>query len=175
MSNRVFTTEGHALSLPANLLRPSSQIRRQMRRGENLFCPAYVPPTLGGLVVGIERRADYEYARSLVFGPGVEGRVEEDKDRVKWREGGYSLIPEVPKFVGSHLCVGLMKSFGMILAPLNVSADDPLPPEDPAPTADKLHQDVETGNFWIHDIEGLRLGVRWRYDNKGYDVSNSTS
>lgn len=75
----------------------------------------------------------------------------------------------------SSMCGADGKSFGMILAPLNVSADDPLPPEDPAPTADKLHQDVETGNFWIHDIEGLRLGVRWRYDNKGYDVSNSTS
>jgi mannosidase alpha-like ER degradation enhancer 1 len=72
-----------------------------MHRGENLWCPIYEPPTLGGLVVGIERRADYEYARSLVFGWGVEGRVIEDMQRVRWWEGGYCPWPSAPKFV-SH-------------------------------------------------------------------------
>jgi hypothetical protein len=70
-----------------------------MHRGEDLFCPAYEPPTLGGLVVGIERRLDYEYARSLVFGWGVDGRVIEDKESVQWWEGGFCSLPLAPTFV----------------------------------------------------------------------------
>ncbi len=53
----------------------------------------------GGLVVSIERRADYEYARQLVFGPGVDGRVIEDQEKVNWWEGGYCAVPTVPRHV----------------------------------------------------------------------------
>lgn len=101
-SNQVFTTEGHLLSMPAKHLRPTSAARRAMHRGEILQCPVYKPPTVGGgLVVGIERRQDYEYARSLVFGWGVNGRAIEDQDRVQWWEGGFCSLPTAPKFV-SH-------------------------------------------------------------------------
>jgi mannosidase alpha-like ER degradation enhancer 1 len=99
-SNKVFTTEGHVLSLPhTHLQAPTSTATGTPKRG-GYTCPVYTPPTLGGLVVGIERRADYEYARSLVFGKGVDGRVIEDKARVHWYEGGYCEIPVVPRFVG---------------------------------------------------------------------------
>jgi mannosidase alpha-like ER degradation enhancer 1 len=76
-----------------------------MHRGEDLFCPAYEPPTLGGLVVGIERRVDYEYARSLVFGWGVDGRVIEDKESVHWWEGGFCSLPSAPTFVSRQTLV----------------------------------------------------------------------
>ena len=52
----------------------------------------------GGLVVGIEQREDYEYARSLVFGPGVDGRAEED-GQVFWSEYGVCRVPIAPRFV----------------------------------------------------------------------------
>lgn len=74
-----------------------------MHRGENLQCPAYFPPTLGGLVVGIERRKDYEYARGLGFGPGEEGVMIEDEERVQWWEGGYCEKPVMPNYVGFSL------------------------------------------------------------------------
>lgn len=93
LTNQVFTTEGHALTLPTHLLIPPSSVRLEMHRGENLFCPIYTPPTLNGMVVGIERMSDYEYARSLVFGLGDEGVDVEDEDRVGWLEDGYCEIP----------------------------------------------------------------------------------
>jgi mannosidase alpha-like ER degradation enhancer 1 len=99
LTNQVFTTEGHALSLPHSQLRPPSTVRRQMHKGENQFCPAYKPPTLGGLVVGIERRRDYEYARALVFGGDTDGLKIEDEARVGWWEGGWCEKPVMPKFV----------------------------------------------------------------------------
>lgn len=69
-----------------------------LRRGENVQCPTYRPPTLGGLVVGIEQRQDYEYARSLVYGPGVDGRAEE-QGQVHWSEYGFCAVPSVPRYV----------------------------------------------------------------------------
>lgn len=101
LTNRVFTTEGHLLSLPFDKLRPPSKIRKAMHRGENLYCPKYEPPTLNGLTVGIEQRTDYEYARSLVFGWGVEGRAGEDKSRVHWSESGFCAVPQVPQHVSA--------------------------------------------------------------------------
>ena len=99
LTNKVFSTEGHPLYLPSRLLKPPAAIRRSLIKGQDLYCPAYSPPTLGGgLVVGIERRRDYEYARRLVFGPGVDGRVEE-RGQVWWWEGGWCEIPKAPKFV----------------------------------------------------------------------------
>lgn len=66
------------------------------------MCPAYRPPTLNGLVVGIERRADYEHARSLVFGLGTAGTVIEDKERVMWWEGGFCEVPRVSRHVSGY-------------------------------------------------------------------------
>lgn len=100
LTNQVYTTEGHPLSLSTRSLKPPSPSRRQLHKGENLQCPRYHPPTVGGgLVVGIERRADYEYARRIVYGPSVAGVLAEDKQRVQWWEGGHCSIPEVPKYV----------------------------------------------------------------------------
>ena len=50
-------------------------------------------------MVGIERRSDYEYARQLVFGAGVDGRVAEDQKRVSWWESGFCSVPTVPRHV----------------------------------------------------------------------------
>lgn len=105
-SNKVFTTEGHLLSLSHNLQKKPSTMRRQAHKGENLQCPVYQSPTLGGpsgkgIVVGIERTSEYEYARMLVFGQGIEGRVFENKERVGWSEGGFCKLQDVPKFVSS--------------------------------------------------------------------------
>ncbi|ORY31990.1 glycoside hydrolase [Naematelia encephala] len=162
LSNRVFSTEGHPLFLPYNLTKPSSAIRRELHRGENLVCPVYEPPVLGGgLVVGIERRPDYEYARHLVFGSGVDGRAAEDQHRTQWWEGGFCPIPSVPKF-----------SVDIYLFPLDSSDQSPPPLEDTSPSSDKVSRDEHTGDFTIHKVDGLRLTVRWRLDNKGYDVSS---
>lgn len=102
LSNQVFTTEGHPLSMPVSMQKSPSAARRVLHRGEDLQCPMYRPPTLGGLVVGIEQRRDYEYARSLVYGPGVDGRVEEH-GRVHWSEHGFCEVPSVPRFVSFYI------------------------------------------------------------------------
>ncbi len=99
LTNRVFNTEGHPLSLPIAHLRSPPPARRSLHRNENAFCPVYGPAKLGGgLVVGIEKRPDYEYARQLVFGPGEDGRVIEDQDSIGWWEGGFCPIPSVPRY-----------------------------------------------------------------------------
>ncbi|KAK4689097.1 hypothetical protein P7C73_g1006, partial [Tremellales sp. Uapishka_1] len=160
-SNSVFTTEGHPLSLPVSLLRQPSEARRQSHRGESLTCPPYKSPTLGGLVVGIEQRADYEYARTLVFGPSDIGVSIEDEARVHWSESGFCAVPVVPRF-----------SFDIVLSPSNTSHSEEVPKEDPSPPSSKVYRDEPTGDFVISDIDGLRLGVRWRFDGRGYDVSS---
>ena len=38
---------------------------------------------------------------------------------------------------------------------------------------DKVYQDGSTGDFVITDVDGLKLGVRWRFDGEGYDVASS--
>ena len=101
LSNLVYNTEGHPLSLPFTLLQPPPYPRRALHRGENAFCPIYEPEKLGGgLTVGIERRSDYEYARQLVFGPGVDGRAAETQESIGWWEGGFCAMPVVPRHVG---------------------------------------------------------------------------
>ncbi|CAK9783494.1 unnamed protein product [Cutaneotrichosporon oleaginosum] len=157
-SNTVFTTEGHQLHLPRNLTRSPTATRRALHKREDLYCPAYVPQTLGGLPVGIEGRDDYEYARALVYGPGKEGlRVAEGRT---YDGLGTCTIPEVPRF-----------AFEIVLTPSNVDPEAPLPAHDAAPSATKVWQKND-GDWVIADIEGLRLGCRWRFDRGGYDVTN---
>ncbi|WVF66261.1 hypothetical protein IAT40_001001 [Kwoniella sp. CBS 6097] len=165
-ANKVFTTEGHPLRIPPKLLHAPSPTRRTLRRGENPTCPVYRPKTVGGLiddegiVVGIEGRAEYEYARGLIYGWGDDGLEVEDSRRMWW-DGGMCQVPSTPKF-----------AFEIVLSPLNTSDPTQVPPEDPSPGPSKVTQDPSTGDYVITDIEGLRLGIRWRFDGRGYDVSN---
>jgi mannosidase alpha-like ER degradation enhancer 1 len=157
-SNTVFTTEGHQLHLPRNLTRGPTAIRRALHKHEDLYCPAYVPQTLGGLPVGIEGRDDYEYARALVYGPGKDGlRVEEGRT---YDGLGTCHVPEVPRF-----------AFELVLTPSNADPDAPLPAHDASPSSTKVWQ-KEDGDWVITDIGGLRLGCRWRFDGGGYDITN---
>jgi hypothetical protein len=66
------------------------------------------------------------------------------------------------------------QSFDIVLTPLNAT-DQEVPPEDPAPSASKVRRDDATGDFVVADVSGLRLSVRWRLDNRGYDVASSES
>jgi mannosidase alpha-like ER degradation enhancer 1 len=96
-SNQVYTTEGHALSLGTTHLHAPSASRRQLHKGEVLQCPAYVPPSMGGVVVGIEGREDFDCARQLVLGP-KDGFS--DGERGDGSLYGYCSVPEVPRYVG---------------------------------------------------------------------------
>lgn len=102
LSNAVFTTEGHSLSLPHSLLAQPSPIRRELHRGEQQFCPVYRHPTLNGLRVGIEQRDDWEYGRALIFGEDLYDDVAVE-ERNYWSPDGYCAIPNVPKFVSPDL------------------------------------------------------------------------
>lgn len=53
---------------------------------------------MGGLIVGIEGRADYEYARELVGLDVSETQVMEREGRF-WGEGGYCVVPNPQKHV----------------------------------------------------------------------------
>ena len=61
----------------------------------------------------------------------------------------------------------------IVLSPLNTTDPANIPTEDKSPSLSKVWQDKTTGDFLVADTEGLRLGIRWRFDNKGYEVSNS--
>nr|XP_018266555.1 uncharacterized protein I303_00530 [Kwoniella dejecticola CBS 10117]OBR88713.1 hypothetical protein I303_00530 [Kwoniella dejecticola CBS 10117] len=165
-SNTVFTTEGHPLRMPPSLLKQPSSTRRALRKGENPTCPLYRPNTVGGssgspgIIVGIEGRGDYDYARSLVYGLDDSGAQVEDRRRI-WYDGGVCKIPIEPKF-----------TFEIVLSPLDSNNATAVPPEDPSPGPNKVNQDPLTGHYQITDVEGLRLGVRWRFDGKGYDVAS---
>nr|XP_019014344.1 uncharacterized protein I206_00426 [Kwoniella pini CBS 10737]OCF53125.1 hypothetical protein I206_00426 [Kwoniella pini CBS 10737] len=165
-SNTVFTTEGHPLKMPASLLKAPSSTRRAIRKGESSTCPLYRPFAAGGIstrtgiIVGIEGREDYDYARSLVYGLDSSGVEVEDGSRI-WYDGGICRTSSEPKF-----------AFEIVLSPLDASKSTAVPPEDPSPGPSKVDQDSMTGDYHITDIEGLRLGVRWRFDGKGYDVVN---
>ncbi|WVQ80984.1 hypothetical protein IAT38_003091 [Cryptococcus sp. DSM 104549] len=177
-SNKVYTTEGHPLYLPTSLLNRPSTTRRALHKGEHLTCPVYKPRRVGGrprsshagtaadweaeeegIVVGVEGRDEYEYARGLVYGWTALGLKAEDPKRMWW-DGGVCSLPVAPKF-----------AFDVVLSPLN-DTDSAASPEDPSPGPGKVQQDPTTGDYVITNIEGLRLGVRWRLDGKGYDVSS---
>lgn len=72
---KVFTTEGHLVRLPSDLRRrPELSKAAQRRRdfsGANYQCLPYRPQTLGGLVIGVRQRNDYDYAAMLVDMPLV--------------------------------------------------------------------------------------------------------
>ena len=106
LSNKVFTTEGHPLSLAHKFQRRPPSTRKTLHRGENLQCPVYKPPNLNGLIVGIEQRRDYEYARSLVFGFKGHGVLAE-RGNVHWRSYGYCEVPNVPRHVSLDLGIAL--------------------------------------------------------------------
>ncbi|WVR03311.1 hypothetical protein IAU60_000302 [Kwoniella sp. DSM 27419] len=165
-ANKVFTTEGHPLRMPSRLLRAPSAVRKARRLGENHHCPRYQPATAGGrvtgqgIVIGIEGRNEYEYARALVYGWDKEGLEVEDWNRMWW-PGGTCRVPTVAKF-----------AFEIVLTPSNGTDGSKAPPEDPSPGLDKVHQDSKTGDYIVTNIDGLRLGVRWRFDGTGYDVAN---
>ena len=97
-SNQVFSTEGQSLSLPPALVRKTASTASASPKGWDRKCPAYAPPTLGGLRVGIEQRLDYEYARAIVYGPGVNGRAEET-GQVHWSPNGFCKVPNAPRYV----------------------------------------------------------------------------
>jgi mannosidase alpha-like ER degradation enhancer 1 len=99
-SHYVFTTEGHILSLPKEVLKPMSRIRRKMRGEENHQCPLYEPAqdlspdgTLSGLIRGVGSRADVDYARYLV------GLRSQALDEHHWSPDGWCTIPEVDLYV----------------------------------------------------------------------------
>jgi mannosidase alpha-like ER degradation enhancer 1 len=99
-SNYVFTTEGHILSLPKEVLKPMSRSRRKMRGDENHQCPAYghlqdsLPDgTIGGLIRGVGSRADAEYARNLV------GLRPQPLDEHHWSPDGWCTVPEADLYV----------------------------------------------------------------------------
>lgn len=180
LSNDVFSTEGQKLSLPSDLQVPASPVHRALRQGENQLCPAYDPPTVGGgLVVGIEGRSDYDYAASLVFGPGGQGIGQETAGSTEFL--GMCVVPQVPRYVGQQHISNVLRSylikcqsFEIHLSSANSSDPDDLPPADLSPSKEKVYRD-DVGSYVIADSTGLRLGVRWRLDAKGYDVTNSRS
>lgn len=97
-SNYVFTTEGHILSLEKKHIKATPPAVRELRRGENLQCPAYEPPFFGSedlpvLTVGIGSRSDMDYARQL-----VGGRLS-DSDALSWHESGWCQLPQAELFV----------------------------------------------------------------------------
>lgn len=66
-----------------------------------------------------------------------------------------------------------VQSFDVILGPVNQTQMD-APPEDSSPSTDKVYQDQD-GHWVITDVQGLKLGVRWRLDGRGYDIVKSES
>ncbi|ORX34541.1 glycoside hydrolase [Kockovaella imperatae] len=162
-TNRVFSTEGQTLSLPPSLCRPTRHGSPSVKT-PGRTCPAYVPPTLNGLTVGIEQRLDYEYARTIVYGPGVNGRAEETGN-VHWSESGFCVVPSAPRY-----------SVDIVLAPMNASSSEqqPAPPQIDDMNAflsTRLTQHPTSGDFLLSDVSGVHMTVRWRHDNTGYDIA----
>ncbi|WVQ76473.1 hypothetical protein IAR50_006141 [Cryptococcus sp. DSM 104548] len=200
--NRVYTTEGHPLYMPPDLLQPRSQSRKASHRGEQLFCPVYHPPIaftshhfpsspaygaggedrptppVGtdpkqfGLRVGIEDSSEYEYARGLVFGWGDEGLNWEAKEgRKGWYDGGVCRVEEVPRFAFDLSLTNSTDAPESTPAPKSKDAKDSKG-KKATENNNKVFQNATTGDYVIRGVQGLKLGVRWRFDGKGYDVSN---
>ncbi|OJA16963.1 hypothetical protein AZE42_00582 [Rhizopogon vesiculosus] len=151
-SHYVFTTEGHILSLPKEVLKPMSRTRRKMRGDENHQCPLYgdilLPGgTIGGLIRGVGSRADAEYARNMV------GLQPQPLDEHHWSPDGWCTVPEVDLY-----------SFDFIMSPGGKSV-----PEDPNPGPLKLKAVAD--GFILHNVTGIRAHIVSRLDGKGYDIT----
>ena len=121
----VFTTEGHLLTLSREHIQPPSPIRRQLRRAENLQCPAYNPTRhprnplddLHGLAGSIRSREDTEFARASVGGD-EHSRASED-DSVFWMSRAWCELPRVDVYVrlpqSSFSVIDLMAVLGFHL------------------------------------------------------------
>lgn len=104
-SNTVFSTEGHLLTLHPELIKPPSPVRRQLRRHENLQCPAYLPPKhpadpsdeTYGLTGSIRTRQDVEFAR-LTVGLKENSSASLD-DSVYWSSEGWCELPKMDLYV----------------------------------------------------------------------------
>lgn len=161
LSNTVFTTEAHPLSLPRNPARiPPSAAWRASHRREDLYCPVYVPPSINGIIVGIEGREDYDYARSLVLG-ATAAALAAETDLDAWGYGICARKPTTPRH-----------TIELVLIPADTPPDDPLPPHDKSPGPAKVFQ-TEDGDWVIANVDGLHVGTRWRLDGLGYDVVSS--
>ncbi|KAG1755785.1 glycoside hydrolase family 47 protein [Suillus lakei] len=153
-SQYVFTTEGHILSLPKEVLKPMSRVRRKMRGEENHQCPLYEPVrdlspdgTIGGLIRGVGSRADVDYARYLV------GLRSQPLDEHHWSPDGWCTVPEVDLY-----------SFDFIMSP-----GGKMVPEDPNPGPHKLKAVAD--GFILHNVTGIRTHIVSRLDRKGYDIT----
>ncbi|KAG0709546.1 glycoside hydrolase family 47 protein [Suillus ampliporus] len=153
-SHYVFTTEGHILSLPKEVLKPMSRVRRKMRGDENHQCPLYEPVhelspdgTIGGLIRGVGSRADVEYARYLV------GLRPQSLDEHHWSPDGWCTVPQVDLY-----------SFDFIMSP-----GSKMVAEDPNPGPLKLKAVAD--GFILHNVTGIRAHIVSRLDRKGYDIT----
>ncbi|KAG1892556.1 glycoside hydrolase family 47 protein [Suillus subluteus] len=146
-SHYVFTTEGHILSLPKEVLKPISRIRRKMRGEENYQCPLYDPVQDLGLIRGVGSRADVDYARYLI------GLRSQALDEHHWSPDGWCTIPEVDLY-----------SFDFIMSP-----GGKMVPEDPNPGPLKLKAVAD--GFILHNVTGIRAHIVSRLDRKGYDIT----
>ncbi|GJJ07502.1 hypothetical protein Clacol_001704 [Clathrus columnatus] len=158
-SNTVFTTEGHLLTLPRDLIKPSSPVRRQLRRHENLQCPAYFStkhPTdpldeTYGLAGSIRTRQDTEFARLTV---GLdENSLASLDDSAFWFPEGWCELPKIDIY-----------SFDFVLSP-----DGSYTPEDPTPSPKKIYE-VPDG-YVIMNMTGIRAHLTSRLDGRGYDIT----
>jgi ER degradation enhancer, mannosidase alpha-like 1 len=101
----VFTTEGHLLTLSREHIKPVSTIRRQLRRAENLQCPAYNPARhpwnplddMDGLAGSVRTRHDTEFARVTVGIDELSRATEEDS--VFWMSEAWCEQPRVDVYV----------------------------------------------------------------------------
>jgi mannosidase alpha-like ER degradation enhancer 1 len=89
-SGTVFTTEGHRLSIPANLRPKQSSNLMQYKQTEfasaNYQCAAYQAFSANGLQAGIRRRTDYDYVSTLVDMPLI-------KDEGYWSADATCMLP----------------------------------------------------------------------------------
>lgn len=101
----VFSTEGHLLTLPRELIKKPAPVRRQLRRHENLQCPVYLPPRhpvdpldeTYGLAGSIRTRQDTEFAR-LTVGLDENSSASLD-DSAYWLPEGWCELPKIDIYV----------------------------------------------------------------------------
>lgn len=156
--------------MPQELKRPPSPQHRLNRRAENLVCPRYEPATLGGIPVGIEGRADFDYAQWLVFG---DDPLQENVPlSAMWKPKPKPRFTALLNYSGDGVCVEPLEPVWSLQVILSPTEPDPAledAPEDKSPSLDKVRQ-TEAG-WEIRDVSGLRLTVRWRLDGAGYEAA----